>query len=319
MADGWQFCNVPISIQTTLHHPCSSWRNCCDCCIRLPPKQNSVYEELLRAVLDRCSEYMLYPDPLTVLVDFELSVINAVRSELGPHVNIQGCFYHLTQSTWRHIQNLGLVNPYKDSEEVRHFCTKLDALAFLPPADVSEGMAHLRDRVPDVHLEPLVEYFDRTYVTGSHRPVQRRPNLPGGPVPPLLLRHIPPTFSAEIWNVLDATLTDGPRTNNLCEAWNNRFMNVVGHKHPTIWRAITSIQQEKASVSALILQDSRGQPPKKRVKRSYRNLQQRLNTLCQDYNKESKSLPEFLEGIAHTIHFNMKFNPRDQDKAGGRE
>ena len=39
------------------------------------------------------------------------------------------------------------------------------------------------------------------------------------------------------------------------------------------------------------------------------------------YNKGSKSLPDFLEGIAHNIHFNMKFNPRDQElhKAGGRE
>ena len=67
----------------------------------LQSKTQSINEELLHAVLDKCSEYMLYPDPLTVLVDFELSVINAVRSELGPHVNIQGCFYHLTQSTWK--------------------------------------------------------------------------------------------------------------------------------------------------------------------------------------------------------------------------
>ena len=223
----------------------------------LQNKTQSVYEELFRAIIDKCSEYMFYPDPLSVIVDIEISVMNAVRAVLGPHVNIQGCFYHLTQSTWRHIQTLGLVNLYKDSEDVRLFCAKLDALAFLPPADVSVGMAHLRNSIPDVHLEPLVEYFDKTYVTGSHRPIQRRPNPPGGPVPRLLLRHIPPTFSAEIWNVHDATLTDGPRTNNLCEAWNNRFMNVVGHKHPTIWRAITSIQQEQASVSALILQNSR--------------------------------------------------------------
>ena len=39
------------------------------------------------------------------------------------------------------------------------------------------------------------------------------------------------------------------------------------------------------------------------------------------YNKGSKSLPDFLEGIVHNIHFNMKFNPRDQElhEAGGRE
>ena len=38
------------------------------------------------------------------------------------------------------------------------------------------------------------------------------------------------------------------------------------------------------------------------------------NTFCQSVPATvvSKSLPEFLEGIAHNIHFNMKFNPRDQ-------
>jgi len=34
-------------------------------------------------------------------------VINAVMSSFRPQVNVHGCFYHLTQATWRKIQTLG--------------------------------------------------------------------------------------------------------------------------------------------------------------------------------------------------------------------
>jgi len=58
---------------------------------------------------------------------------------LGSHVNVQGCFHHLTQSTWRKVQELGLTTAYKDDDNVKHFCGMLDALAFLPLNDITEG------------------------------------------------------------------------------------------------------------------------------------------------------------------------------------
>jgi hypothetical protein len=39
---------------------------------------------------------------------FEQAAMNAVTAVLGSHVNVHGCFYHLTQSTWRKVQELGL-------------------------------------------------------------------------------------------------------------------------------------------------------------------------------------------------------------------
>ncbi|XP_016660189.1 uncharacterized protein LOC107883841 isoform X2 [Acyrthosiphon pisum] len=52
--------------------------------------------------------------------------------------------------------------------------------------------------------------------------------------------HFPPSDS----NVRDATLNNGDRTNNVCEGWNNRFSNLVNHKHQTIWTLITKIWHE---------------------------------------------------------------------------
>ncbi|KAK2166657.1 hypothetical protein LSH36_37g13001 [Paralvinella palmiformis] len=39
----------------------------------------------------------------------EPAAINAVTTTIGPYVHIQGCFYHLTQNTWRKIQSMGVV------------------------------------------------------------------------------------------------------------------------------------------------------------------------------------------------------------------
>ena len=76
------------------------------------------------------------------------SVINSVKTVLGSHVNIHGCFYHLTQSTRQKIQKLGLSTVYRDDDDVKHWCGMLDALAFLPLADVAEGMSYTRANMP---------------------------------------------------------------------------------------------------------------------------------------------------------------------------
>jgi hypothetical protein len=73
---------------------------------------------------------------------------------------------HIT--TWRKIQELGLVPRYREDDELKLFCGKLDALAFLPEDDLDEGMTHIRDITPP-GAEALVDYFDQTYVTGTYR------------------------------------------------------------------------------------------------------------------------------------------------------
>ena len=79
----------------------------------------------------------------------------------------QGCFYHLTQSMWRKIQNLGPSNTYKASDEFRQFCSEFDALAFLQVVDVPAGMQHLKDTCPE-EATSLLEYFDQTYVSDTY-------------------------------------------------------------------------------------------------------------------------------------------------------
>ena len=76
-------------------------------------------------------------------------------------------------SIWRTIQSRGLTTRYRADEDVRHFIGMLDGLAFLPVDDVPDGMLYLRDNIPE-GLDPLVDYFDLTSVTGSATEVTSR-------------------------------------------------------------------------------------------------------------------------------------------------
>ena len=89
------------------------------------------------------------------------------------------------------------------------------------------------------------------HVSGGYRRIQPPPR-PDGSVPPIRVRRMPPTYEPSIWNVHDITLAGGSRTNNICEGWNNAFVKLVGHAHPTIWRAIDSLRKDQALVATAL-------------------------------------------------------------------
>jgi len=74
----------------------------------LQNKTRSTYEEMFTAIFNKCSENNVYPDPKIMNMDFEQAVIQAAKTVFGEHLIIQGCFYHLCQSTHRKLQELGI-------------------------------------------------------------------------------------------------------------------------------------------------------------------------------------------------------------------
>ena len=128
---------------------------------------------------------------------------------------------------------------------------------FYPPDDVPADMTFLRNSVPE-----LVQYFDATYVTES---LQHINWAGGGRRVILCLRRNPPLFPADKWNFYEATLLTGVCTNNACESWNNRFRQLVGQAHPSVWKAMESLQLDQAMTSMALVPFARGQPPAKRV------------------------------------------------------
>ena len=85
----------------------------------LSGKSTQIYQDLLQAVLDKMETMQTYTDPRVIISDFELAANQSVDVVLGLQVTTQGCFYHLSQSTWKKIL----------SEQRRFFSSHLDNLS----------------------------------------------------------------------------------------------------------------------------------------------------------------------------------------------
>ena len=140
----------------------------------------------------------------------------------------------------------------------------------LPVPYLTNGIHLLRTLCPDDPLEAakLLDYFDSTYISGR----LRQQNPAQNQAVRLVLRRSPPMFPPAIWNVHDATVNGDARTNNMCEGWNSKFFNLVGHVHPSIWRVIDWCQKEEATVRTIIQQDAVGYPPVKRTQHRHVQL-----------------------------------------------
>ena len=106
----------------------------------LPTKTRASYEQLFQCLVDKCAEQNLEMNVQTVITDFEDAVLRAVVAVFGRDVNCRGCFFHLTQSAWSKIQELGLAQHDNTNQQFRLFCGMPDGLAFLPIKDILDGM-----------------------------------------------------------------------------------------------------------------------------------------------------------------------------------
>ena len=153
------------------------------------------------------------------------------------------------------MQALDLVITLNNDRNFEEFAAMIDALVFLLVIDVLLGMVFLRQNIhPHPRVVELLDYFDRAYVNGV-------PNVQA-PNQPVLLR---PMFPPVLWNVHTATLNDDPRTNNVCESWNNAYYHTIGHNHPSMWKSIHGLQKQNAKDEAVILQHAFGQQPRLRI------------------------------------------------------
>ena len=63
----------------------------------LQRKNQATYEEMLQALIEKCHENNLCPDPTTIMVDFQLPMLNSIKNVI--RVDACGCFYHKAQAT----------------------------------------------------------------------------------------------------------------------------------------------------------------------------------------------------------------------------
>jgi len=111
--------------------------------------------------------------PQRMVVDFERSLILAVETEF-PRCRISGCYFHFTQSLWRHIQQVGLAREYRRNLDLKRVIRLVMALAFLPVLLVRQNFLLLCNRRSTrrlirryPQLQDWLDYVWATYVANN--------------------------------------------------------------------------------------------------------------------------------------------------------
>lgn len=125
----------------------------------LETKMQMAYSKVLEVILREARKWeILVEFPETVIVDFELGLINAILEHFGDV--IRNCWFHLHQIVHRHIQQEGLQIAYADAIDasIRNAAHLLCAVAFVPLEYVGQAFNLVAAEVPARFL-PIIEFF----------------------------------------------------------------------------------------------------------------------------------------------------------------
>lgn len=245
----------------------------------LPNKSQVTYHQLFSRLL------YLRPNvnPASVMLDFEKASMNAINM-LFPEAQLSGCLFHLCQSVYRKIVELGFKNKYNNEEIFSLKCRCLSALSFLPVSDVIDGFEQLID--DDDLPQELVAYFEVNYI-GCLR--GRGQNI----------RRLIPNFPIEIWNSYERFNNNMPRTNNSIEAYHNALQSSLSCSHPNIWMLISALKKEESLSKTKVMQFEVGRPIQRQKR--YKDKNVRLENIVSRYDPENKV--KFLKCIGHNLKY----------------
>lgn len=175
----------------------------------LPDKKTETYVKLFKKVTKKCEELDLVLKPSQIVIDFE-QAIHSSCSQVWNGAKILGCRFHLCQSWFRKIQELGLCKEYKSSNSaIGSYLRVLFGVQFLDPEEVEDFFNNeLFYLMPDdSRVRNLISYLRTTYVS------------PASLFPPV------------IWACKSEDLY---RTTNCCESFHSRFNTNFCSTHPHI-------------------------------------------------------------------------------------
>ena len=142
----------------------------------LPNKTETTYVNFYNA-LKTLNESL---NPNSIMVDFEKAAINAIQS-VFTNTSVRGCFFHLSQSIWRRLQNVGFQKRYMEDSEFALQIRMMAALSFVPEEDVENAWNELLDSefysLNKEILTPLTNYFEDTWIERLDRRNRRKPAL----------------------------------------------------------------------------------------------------------------------------------------------
>ncbi|KAF8785187.1 hypothetical protein HNY73_010761 [Argiope bruennichi] len=127
----------------------------------LPRKNSETYSKLFTVLKDAGW------NPYSITMDFEAAVLKELE-RLFPSVKISGCNFYFNQCLWRQVQSLGLVQEYKENDEIRLHVRMCAALAHLPEDDIEDGWLSIQETSPlQSKLQQFYDYFVKEWLDNS--------------------------------------------------------------------------------------------------------------------------------------------------------
>ena len=176
--------------------------------VLLQDKKEKTYKRALNNIIELCNKcgINIKENIDSVMIDFELAMVKAVKSVFrGCH--IKGCKFHLGQSWWRKIKELGLSPIYRNMKSAHgKWLRGLFGLSLLPPSAVPNVFLEYSSsrflRQPTEQINKMVQYLKTYYCI------------------------ISASFKPEMWAGLDAI---GKSTNNGAESFHRHFGDLFGY------------------------------------------------------------------------------------------
>ena len=220
--------------------------------------------------------------PQKIIIDFELSIINALRAEF-PASDLAGCYFHFAQCLWCHVQHLGLGVGYMADHQLKYVIRKTMALGFIPLQFV--GICHtallahpLTIQMLQVYpaLQMFLDYFADTWMNQN------------GSFPPAL------------WNVHSRRMEF--RTNNSVESFHNRWNQAIGFHHPSLWVFLRALKDEQAIQETRVAEMLNGNPAPRRRRMKWRHFETRIRTLKAQLQNGALTMDGYWRAIRRTVH-----------------
>lgn len=191
--------------------------------------------------------------------------------EYWQNVEIVGCRFHLKQSWWRKIQELGLSTDYKDNTDIGKWLHYTFGLLFLEPHEVGES--YVDDLAPiqpeDSKVRKLADYLIDNYIDEDSK------------------------FPPRIWAAASSAMT---RTTNACESFHAHFKQSFYSAHPTIFIFVHQLTKFQSEVYVKI---NSCESLNKNMNASTRRRQEYLKRKLLDYKNGQINRFDFVKIVSH--------------------
>lgn len=239
----------------------------------LPGKSRDVYAKVFTILSDAMDDLLLQPQFTRVTSDFELAMIQEVKTQFS-FVNVKGCFFHYAQASWRKVQSLGLQEEYKSNPDMNKMVSKMLSLSLCPIQFVRVSWSSIKSAAPQVqNIDDLCKYYEDTWLNG---------NVP-----------------IASWNHY---ATEGPRTNNHVEGWHKKLNTVAGKTHPNVFEIVKVFQQEQAMTEVALQQLAVGGAIRRRNK-FYRVKDTSIKRVKDKFVAGTYTLDEYIEQVSKWMGF----------------